>query len=252
MKKVFLYFCFLFFASNALSQPSNTDYVWGYGGIAGYAFVQFSLQPFLAPHNPHWERPNDFDIFFRQKIKWGQDDLNKAALYSDVLLKGIFLPGIFWTPLLAKQNYGYHLLLNLQVTAATGLLTNCIKYIAGRQRPYSYFGTLDSNGLDDYLSFFSGHSSFSFALATSASMIFEKSNPHISGLIWSSSILLACITGYFRLAADRHYITDVLTEGLTGSFTGYLVTKSQSKRFFRKNNSSEDTIIFKISIPLSY
>ncbi|MDB4987793.1 MAG: hypothetical protein JWN04_2971, partial [Myxococcaceae bacterium] len=42
-------------------------------------------------------------------------------------------------------------------------------------------------------------------------------------LIWALGVPLAALTGYLRLAADKHYFTDVLTGALVGSAVGFLV-----------------------------
>ncbi|MCB0281316.1 MAG: phosphatase PAP2 family protein [Calditrichaeota bacterium] len=240
MKKLIIQSIFVFvFVSNLYSQPSKNDYIIGYGSLAVFSLTQFPLFPYLAPQESAWKIAPETDIFFRKKLKWQNKNLRKAAFYSDILLDGIFLPSVFWTPLLSKEKYAHHLLLNIEVASATGILTNLAKFITGRQRPYSYYSTLESEGLDDYLSFFSGHTSLTFAIATSTSMIFEKKEPQISGLIWSSSIALAALTGYLRIAGDKHYMTDVLTGVVLGSLTGYLITEHQQKRFF-KNKSTQN------------
>lgn len=239
----------LLLLSTAYSQPSKTDYVLGYGGLAAFFVIQFPLQESLAPAQPRWTEPDNFDVYFRDNLKWGNADLKTAASYSDILLHAVFLPGIFWTPLLSEHKYSDHLLLNIQVAAAAGLVTNFTKYIAGRQRPYSFFGTLESKGLDDYLSFFSGHTSLTFAVATSTAMIFEKENPGISGMLWSSLLGAAGLTGYLRIAADKHYMTDVITGALAGTLTAYLITKNQQRHFFKNKKSSAEIIQFSFVIP---
>ncbi len=251
LKAVILAYIILSSFGSLYSQPNITDYVLGYGGLAVIVSSELLLKETFSPAEPKWVQPNSFDLFFRDNLKWGNKRINSAAIASDVLLKGLFIPSVLWTPLLTDYKFDHYLLLNFQVFAATGLLTNIAKFSFGRQRPYSFYITKDSNGVDDYLSFFSGHTSLSFAMATSTAYILEKENPHSSGMIWCTFLALASATGYLRIAADRHYMSDVLTGAIVGGLTGYLISKEQSKRFFKKKRLKQETgMLFYFSLPL--
>jgi len=239
---------FLSISGSLYSQPTSTDYFLGYGSLAIFVSSDFLLQNSLN-HKPNWVNPNSFDEFFRDNLKWKKPNTGKAAFMSDILLRGIMLPSIFVTPLITDYNYSRHLLINIQTVAATGLLTQATKFFIARQRPDSFFNKEKPNEYDDFLSFFSGHTSFTFAIATSTATILEKDNRHNSALIWSSALFLASATGYLRIAADRHYMTDVLTGAIIGSLTGYLISKNQSKRFFKKNDSKQNILLY-FSLPL--
>ena len=245
--KLFIFLVCLF-NSGLYAQPSNTDYLLGYGGIASLASSEFIFKEDLAPIKPKWSEPNGFDLFFRENLKWNNENINRAALFSDVLVRGITVPSIFWSSYKSGYKYSSYVLLHMQVIAATGLLTHMSKYIMGRQRPYSHFKTMEPQFPKDNLSFFSGHSSFSFAVATASGYLLERSNPHYSGLIWSTGLLLASTTGYLRIAADRHYMSDVLTGMLVGTLAGYLITKNQGKEFFKSPDKSDPDFQLNFSI----
>ena len=58
--------------------------------------------------------------------------------------------------------------------------------------------------------------------------------------IWISALGLASATGYLRMAADKHYFSDVLTGAVVGSLVGstmfdILTKKYQKKTIFDKN-----------------
>ncbi len=238
---------FLFFISFSFSQPSKTDYLIGYGGLT-IATASELLKEHIGPDSASWVEPNSFDLFFRNSLKWEDKNLAYAELISDVIAKGIFVPSIFWTPLLNDYAYNAQLLLNIQVLAATGLMVNATKFLVSRQRPYSYFKTYPSQGRYDNLSFYSGHSAFSFALTTSSAYTLQKSYPHKSGFIWTAGILLSSVSAYLRIAADHHYMSDVMTGALVGSLTAYIISRQQSKRFFEeKTSSSYKTFHFSIT-----
>ena len=103
-----------------------------------------------------------------------KNKLNAARFGSDILLYGVVLGSIPITPILLKENYRSMILTNLEVLAINGLITDVTKYLVGRQRPSSYFFNTRDEKKDAFKSFFSGHTSTSFAIATSTAMILSK------------------------------------------------------------------------------
>lgn len=250
LKFPFFILILILFSGNLLSQPKDIDYVLGYGGLTIVAFNQLFLDT-LAPTEPNWKEPNSFDLYFRNKLKWSDSNINIAEKISDILVWGtLALPSTFLAPSLGDYPYNQHLLINIQILAATGILVGATKYLIARQRPYSYFEI--ETGADksrDYLSFFSGHTAFAFASATTTSMMLQDKYKHNSGLIWSGTITLATITGMLRIAADRHYMTDVLSGAVVGTLTAYLITRNQKKKYFDQEKPSMN-IFFNLSFPL--
>ena len=247
MKNFFLAFWLFISSQSLIAQPKTSDYILGYGGISLVIGSEL-LKSHIGPEKSVWEKPNEFDLFFRDHLKWNDDNLQTASMLSDVLAKGIAVPSVFWTPLLTDHKYGDQLLLNVQVLAATGLLVNSFKFILPRKRPYSFFGSSKSEGKVDNFSFFSGHAAFPFAVSTSACYLLQKEYPHQSGLIWTGSLLFSATSGYLRIAADKHYMSDVLAGMIIGGFTGYWITKAQSKKFFKEAHAEPSIpMIFNLS-----
>lgn len=103
----------------------------------------------------------------------------------------------------------------------TQWVTRAIKVGAARTRPYAHFtGPI---GDEDNLSFPSGHTSRAFSLATSAGMIAHLRNYKIEPYIWASGMTFAAFTGYLRIGADRHYLSDVLVGASIGVAAGLTV-----------------------------
>ena len=70
---------------------------------------------------------------------------------------------------------------------------------------------LEMREKDAFKSFFSGHTSIiCYCHINSNDIIQRIFKP--KKLIWASSYTTAAITGYLRIAADKHYFTDVLAE----------------------------------------
>ncbi|HEX5062539.1 MAG TPA: phosphatase PAP2 family protein, partial [Kofleriaceae bacterium] len=100
-------------------------------------------------------------------------------------------------------------------------VTRAIKVGAARERPYVHFTS--ERGGEDNLSFPSGHTSHAFALAASAGMIAHERGYKLEPYVWASGMTIATLTGYLRIAADRHYLTDVVVGASIGVSAGLTV-----------------------------
>jgi membrane-associated phospholipid phosphatase len=78
------------------------------------------------------------------------------------------------------------------------------------------------NAADNNVSFYSGHTAMSFALATASGTVASLRGYRLAPVIWVVGIPLATLTGVLRINADRHYFTDVLTGAVLGSAMGFL------------------------------
>ncbi len=97
-----------------------------------------------------------------------------------------------------------------------------------RPRPFAYRADLDparAERADTYLSFYSGHTANSFAVATATSYLFSTRYPKSSWRIplWTVTHGLAAIEGYTRLTAGYHHFTDVFVGAVVGSAVGLIV-----------------------------
>ncbi len=129
---------------------------------------------------------------------------------------------------LQSDRPGGTLLIVGESVVTTALLNQAVKFGVGRSRPYARNGNdagVDPKKGDDHLSFFSGHTAVSFSLATATwGWMHAEGSPHAP---WAGGALLAgaAFVGYSRIAADRHYLTDVLTGAVIGSAVGWLTVK---------------------------
>jgi membrane-associated phospholipid phosphatase len=111
------------------------------------------------------------------------------------------------------------------LTANVTLLT---KFTTARRRPLVKAGSDAQRDVltgpqEDNISFFSGHTSTTFALAVAAGATASFRGYKYAPVLWGVGVPLAAFTGYLSIAADRHYFTDVLTGALVGSAIGVLV-----------------------------
>ena len=67
------------------------------------------------------------------------------------------------------------------------------------------------------------HSTFAFALAVSGGTVASMRRYRLAPLVWGAGLTLAAASAYLRIAADRHYATDVTVGAVMGSLTGFAV-----------------------------
>jgi len=130
------------------------------------------------------------------------------------------------------------ILIHAEVIAVTLALQTTANIIASRERPYgqtcggpspddlpeeSFF----CNSPDRFYSFFSGHTSQSFASAAvvcSAHMNLPLlGGGDIEALPCVTGFAFAAATGMLRIMGDQHYLTDVITGAVVGTAVGFLV-----------------------------
>lgn len=173
---------------------------------------------------------NGFDAATRDALRWPA--AGAAATSSDVLGFGI-------APLLAvgalastsanTAEFVDDLLIVGEATFGTGVLVQSTKFLVGRERPFvrelRQHGPQAPGppGSDDNLSFFSGHTSVTVALGTSVATLATLRGHRAAPWLWASGIAAGLATGYLRIAADKHYATDVLTGAVVGAAMGITV-----------------------------
>jgi membrane-associated phospholipid phosphatase len=184
--------------------------------------------------------PSDVNALDRTVIGY---DSHGARTASDALLAaGIALPfalDIADVALSAPADGASGLAADVLVLAETLTIdvgvTNIVKYAARRPRPFAYDGgstPAERADPDASFSFWSGHTSTAFAMATSYSYLFMLRHPG-SPLVapcWIVMELMAAATGGLRIAAGMHFYTDVLAGALGGAAVGFLVPWLHTRR----------------------
>jgi membrane-associated phospholipid phosphatase len=182
----------------------------------------------LSPDACRWCDPPALDRRVRTALVW--DDTKRANLYSN--LSAFVVSPIVGIGLLVaseRDASAARLIDDLlpvgETIVLSQVLTNIVKFSVGRQRPYVRFGTSTELTADTNLSFWSGHSALAFGLTTSAGLVAHWRGYATEPYIWGAGIALSLSTEYLRIAADRHYLTDVLVGGLVGVGSGLLVPR---------------------------
>jgi membrane-associated phospholipid phosphatase len=122
-------------------------------------------------------------------------------------------------------------LLVAEATILAADLNQLVKFIFVRERPYVHYlphlpqgiqGLGDSPS-DGNLSFYSGHTNLAFAMAASSGTIAYLRNYRLAPMVLGTQLAAAITVGYLRIAADRHYLSDVMTGAVLGGLIGTLV-----------------------------
>ena len=102
------------------------------------------------------------------------------------------------------------------------------KAVFDRPRPYMYFDDFPIEEVqkgDWNSSFFSGHTTLSFAAATFTTYVFCKYKPESKWKlpVIATSYTLAAATAAMRILSGNHFLTDVAIGAVVGSITGLLI-----------------------------
>lgn len=206
--------------------------------LAAGAFTWSSVSNSVLPHECRWcdgqpGEVNAVDDFFRTAFV--RQDVTPAKTMSDVMGYGVApLAAVGFTALAAGADgrldeAPLDTLLIAEATSTSLALTEMFKSVFQRERPYVHFTTdPDAHAVltsqsDTLVSFPSGHTSTTFALAASAGTIATMRGYRLAPLVWIAGGLLGLTTGYLRMAADRHYFTDVVAGAALGTGVGIAV-----------------------------
>jgi membrane-associated phospholipid phosphatase len=177
----------------------------------------------LAPASCRWCTAPGFDVTVRDAVAWSNP--RSAATASNLLVAAVPAGVVLYD---AVAVGGTHqalpdLLIIGEAVALSGVVTQATKFVAARTRPYAVYGTLPSEGVDDHLSFFSAHTSIAFSAVAAGGMLAKLRGDPAWPWVYGVGFTAAAATGYFRLAADKHWLSDVLMGAATGTAVGLAV-----------------------------
>lgn len=149
---------------------------------------------------------------------------NTVAPASVIVPAGILGAGLIMHDSTIK-NKG--LVIGASVAVTLGI-TAGLKYATNRTRPYITYPNLDNVVHEETPSFPSGHTSMSFATATSLSLAFPKWYVIAPSYLWAGAV------GYSRMHLGVHYPTDVLGGAVVGAGSSYLCYKANQWLYKRQ------------------
>jgi membrane-associated phospholipid phosphatase len=209
---------------------------------AGYLTAEFGFHKQLSPTSCRWCAPDAFDGAMRDALVW--HDTSAANTLSNAT--GYVIAPIAATGLVAVAgldsggSWGRafdDIAPVVQSAIFVSLLQHVTKLAAARQRPFVHFAAPGPRvpTEEDNVSFWSGHTSLGFSLAVSAGEVASARGYALAPAIWATGLSLATVTGYLRIAADKHYTTDVLMGAAMGAVVGYAWPRLVHGHLFRAN-----------------
>jgi membrane-associated phospholipid phosphatase len=175
---------------------------------------------------------NPYDGWVRHRLIW--QDTRAADVASSVLVFALEPASALGLTALAANHdqaiNGFPLdaLIIAEATVVAGVLNQVTKFGFARERPFVHFlprapnvvRELTDSPSDDNLSFFSGHTTLAFVIATSSGTVATLRGYRLAPLVWGAGLTMAASTGYLRIAADKHYFSDVMVAAVIGSIVG--------------------------------
>ncbi len=199
------------------------------GTITGVTLALWVLPEFfkdsLVPATARWVTPPGIDVTVRYALVWPSPA--PAALTSDILVAAVPLGLGLWTFFEAEAAGGLRtaaedLLLITEAMTVAGALTTVTRYTTVRIRPYAYYG--EGTGVpEDRLSFWSGHTTTAFSAAAAAGYVAQVRGYASWPWVYAVGFTAAGAVSYFRVAGDKHWMTDVLVGAVVGTGIGFLV-----------------------------
>ena len=175
---------------------------------------------------------NSYDGRVRSALVW--KDTRTADTASSVIafvltpVAGLGLTAVAAGHDGATHGYPVDALVITEATVVAADLNQMVKFAFARERPFVHFLPRAPGGIraltdtpsDDNLSFFSGHTNLAFAVATASGTVATMRNYRLAPLVWAVGLTSAAAAGYLRIAADKHYLSDVMTGVVVGSLVG--------------------------------
>jgi len=101
--------------------------------------------------------------------------------------------------------------------ASALMLNQVVKFSVGRARPYTHVSPEPfADNPDQNLSFYSGHTSLAFSTVMSTGLVLSRRDSPYAPWVFGIGLPAAAAVGALRIAADKHYLTDVVTGAAAG------------------------------------
>jgi membrane-associated phospholipid phosphatase len=210
-------------------------------GAGAWVLSETVFKHSLAPQVCQWcdrapdgvDTLNSLDAWGRG-ARWsleGQRTADTLSTVSGLVLMPVAalgLDALLATRMGAVSEVPVDSLIIVESMVAASVITQTVKFVAGRERPFVHVLPPEQKSLtekpdDNNVSFFSGHTEVAFALTVAAGTVAELRGYEGRWIIWAVGLPLSVLTGYLRMGADKHYLTDVLTGALAGSVVGFAV-----------------------------
>jgi membrane-associated phospholipid phosphatase len=201
-------------------------------GSSVVLIASLALQPRVAPTTCRWCETNSLDERVRASLVWHDtrvaDEVSSVTGFILAPAATLGLDAVAASHDHASRGVGLDALLVLEATMVALDVDSVTKLLVARGRPYMRPLPRRADGdrahsPEDNLSFFSGHTTTAFALAAATGTVATMRGYRWAPVPWIAGGALAAGTGYLRVAADRHWLSDVLVGAAMGIAIGIAV-----------------------------
>ena len=224
-------------------SPRRWDPRWRRFGTANYLLtgigIGIAASSSFVPVTRPWRSKNALDEWGRRTIsvenyesgQWAQDwsDLLLSVNLAFPLLVDSLIVGYWYRR--SPEMAGQTALIAVEAMAVATMLQGSTTALATRERPYGReCGTTIPGRLPDctddvrYRSFFSGHTSMSFAAAAVTCGNHARfdlfGDPHADAIACGAALGTATSVGVLRIVALKHYVSDVAVGAAMGTLSG--------------------------------
>lgn len=197
-------------------------------GGSVYLLLELGIKDAITPDHCKWCKSNPLDTAVRNRLLWTDArDGDKFSNFTGYIANPTLAIGLLLVS--SANDPDLRTMFDdvvpvLQAGIVTGLLNQTLKVLTVRRRPFAEFGGTVTRAPNDVnTSFFSGHTALAFAMATSSGTVAHLRGYGTEPALWIGGLALATLTGYYRIAADAHYLTDVVGGALVGAAVGVAI-----------------------------
>jgi membrane-associated phospholipid phosphatase len=218
----------------ALDVPADAVVI-ALGGIGSLVPQIFKSE--LASAQCNWCGANAVDRFFHDRLAGAIVSRKTANTLSNVTGFGLAPAAALAGALIATGPHATSgaglraAVIVVEGTVVALALTQSIKLLTARARPYVVYGhpsrpgeggLYDFSDPDSRLSFPSGHSTLAAALGVGSAMTATLQESPAAPWLWGAAGVLTVSTGFLRMMAEKHWITDDLGGIAIGGGCGVL------------------------------
>lgn len=161
---------------------------------------------------------------------WNPTADRVSTVLSVFIAVPFVLAGSAWNnDAMTGSDLGTFLMMAVQIAAIENGLNLACRSLEVWPRPFMFGGEGGSSRDDPEAqgSFYSGHSSAAFATAVFTGMWFQKMYPDSRWIpwVWGGSLGVAATVAVLRVAAGKHFPSDIIVGALAGSAISYSVLK---------------------------
>ncbi|RYE88648.1 MAG: phosphatase PAP2 family protein [Myxococcales bacterium] len=218
-----------------------TDPITDFGIIGLSIGFTGMLQAIIGTGELRPQQPTSKDDLLSIDRSTVRPDVSKSAPMLSNIGVGVAISYAVAAPLISAYRFGGETGWNDAILFAESIslslsATNLAKIAVRRPRPLAYQHEIDQQrlppeqrtdvtGTDTALSFFSGHTAITSSIGATATYLAFARSPHTAWpwVIMGASLVTTTFVGHQRVAAGKHFPTDVIAGGLAGAAIGLMV-----------------------------